>query len=103
VSGQLHALVVLFQEDDSSVPLNKRLDGHQKQYGLFGLEIQTLTTPGIDIRLRGLPLNRLDNLEKTVITRSTQKLVIFVVIIIVMTIITMIMIVIIINMSHNSC
>jgi hypothetical protein len=55
VSGQLHASVALFQDDDPSVPLNKWLNGHQKQSGPFGVEIQTLTTSGIDIKFRGRP------------------------------------------------
>jgi len=59
VSGQLHASVAFFQEDDLSLPLNKRLDGHQKQSVLFGVEIQTLTMPGIDIRFRGYPTSSL--------------------------------------------
>jgi hypothetical protein len=52
VIGQLHTSVALFQKGDFSVPLNKRLDGHQKQSGFFGAEIQNLTTSGIDIRFR---------------------------------------------------
>ena len=41
------------------MPLNKRLDEHHKQSGLFGAEIQTLTASGIDIRLRGRPASNL--------------------------------------------
>jgi len=72
------------------------------------VEIQTLTTPGIDIRFRGRPASNLFTKQarqswKMVITRSTQKSAIFVVIIIIVTIITIIIIIIIIDMSHNSC
>jgi hypothetical protein len=52
VIGQLHTSVALFQEGDPSVPLNKRLDGHQKQSGFFEVEIQSFTTSCIDIRFR---------------------------------------------------